>query len=559
MSNTITELKVGTRASKLALKQTKQVLDKLKAIEGIKKKFLFKIVRIKTEGDINKSKILDAGYKGFFTKRIDEMLLKKKIDLAIHSAKDIPSHINNNIVIGGFLKREDPRDILFSKKNFTFNKLPKSITVGTSSIRRKKQIQALRPDLNIKYMRGNIETRIKKFKNNNYFAIILALAGIKRLGIKYKKKNILDITNFIPAGGQGAIAVTIRKKSSIINELVTKINDNKTETEVKTERTFLKNINADCNSPVGAHARLVKKTINFSVTVPNKDSLCMFIYKTNGRYDKAEILGLRAANFLKKQLGNNFLKNTNILYKPYFLLTRSIEQSNKLIKNLNLKNINFIKSPLLKIKPINLNKSQISEIKSADTLIFTSANAVNFTKKYIRSFPKKIFCVGDDTKMACLKNNMKNISASNGNINNLIRLIIKKNKDKRKKIIYISGKQTSVKLTLILKSKKFNIKKVVAYESQKITSWDKSILNKIKFNQISYISFFSKRTAEAFNQLVNKYKLRRYLFNVVCISFSSEIENLLKKNNFRNYYLPSKPNGESFVKLLNSLNSKDQG
>ena len=141
----------------------------------------------------------------------------------------------------------------------------------------------------------------------------------------------------------------------------------------------------------------------------------------------------------------------------------------------------------------------------------------------------------------------------------MIRLIIKKNKDKRKKIIYISGKQTSVNLTLILKSKKFNIKKVVAYESQKITSWDKSILNKIKFNQISYISFFSKRTAEAFNQLVNKYKLRRYLFNVVCISFSSEIENLLKKNNFRNYYLPSKPNGESFVKLLNSLNSKDQG
>ena len=166
MSNTITQLKIGTRASKLALKQTELVLEKLKKIPDIKNFFSFKVIKIKTEGDINKSKILQAGYKGFFTKKIDDLLIKKKIDLAVHSTKDIPSKLNSKIIISAFLKREDPRDILFSKKNYTFNKLPKNITIGTSSIRRKKQILNLRPDLNVSHMRGNVETRIKKFKKN---------------------------------------------------------------------------------------------------------------------------------------------------------------------------------------------------------------------------------------------------------------------------------------------------------------------------------------------------------------------------------------------------------
>ena len=234
MSNTITQLKIGTRPSKLALKQTELVLEKLNNLPQIKKKFTFKIIKVKTKGDIDKSKILDSGYKGFFTKKIDDLLLRKKIDLAIHSAKDIPSRIDNNISIAAFLKREDPRDILLSKKNYTFNDLPKNVTIGTSSIRRKTQICNLRPDLNIKYMRGNIETRIKKLKKRKYDGIILAIAGLKRLGFDYKKKNILRTKNFIPAGGQGAIAIATRKKDFDTINLVKKVNHKKTEIEVKT-------------------------------------------------------------------------------------------------------------------------------------------------------------------------------------------------------------------------------------------------------------------------------------------------------------------------------------
>ena len=551
MLNTITQLKIGTRSSKLALKQTKLVVKKLENLPQIRKKFSFKIVKVKTKGDIDKSKILHFGYKGFFTKKIDDLLLKKKIDLAVHSAKDIPSKIGNNISIAAFLKREDPRDILLSKKNYTFDTLPQNLTIGTSSIRRKTQIHNIRPDLKIEYMRGNVETRIRKLKTNKYDAIILALAGLKRLGLNYKNKNVLNISKFIPAGGQGAIAVTVRKKDSIINKLIKKINNNKTEIEVKTERKFLEKIDADCDSPVGAYAKIINNYVFFSVTVPSKNG--MFVYKSRTKFNKSEILGVRVARILKKKLGKNFLKKIKFPKKLTFLLTRSMKQSNELKKNINLKNFNFLNCPMLKIKPIKLTKSQIKEIKVADAIIFSSANAVNISRNYLNSFSNKVFCVGDDTKAACLKNNIKNVSSSDGNINDLINLITKKIKDRSKKLVYISAKQTAVNLPLILKSKKIYVKKIVIYESKKIKTIQKPILDLIRLNKLNFVTFFSKKTAITFNQLILKYKLQRYLMNMECISLSNSIEQIAKKNNFKKYYVSSNPDRKSFLKLINFL------
>ena len=554
MLNTITQLKIGTRSSKLALKQTKLVLKKLEDFREIKKNFSFKIIKVKTKGDIDKSKILDSGYKGFFTKKIDDLLLKKKIDLAVHSAKDIPSKIDNNISITAFLKREDPRDILLSKKNYTFDTLPQNLTIGTSSIRRKNQIRNIRPDLRIKYMRGNVETRVKKLKKNEYDAIILALAGLKRLGLSYKNKNILNSSKFIPAGGQGAIAVTTRRKDSIINSLIKKINNSKTEAEVKIERKFLEKINADCDSPVGAYAKIINNYVNFSVTVPNDNG--MFTYKFKTKLNKSKILGVRVANILKKKLGKNFLKKIKFPNKFIFLLTRSIKQSNELKRNINLKNFNFLNCPMLKIKTIKLTKNQIKEIKVADYIIFSSANAVNISRNYLNSFSNKVFCVGDDTKMACLKNNIKNVSSSGGNVNDLIKLIVKKIKNRSKKLVYISAKETSVNLPLILKSKKFNVQKIIVYESEKIKRIQRSILNLIKLNKINFVTFFSKKTAIAFNQLILKYKLKKYLINIECISLSNSIEKIAKKNNFKKYYVCANSDRKSFLELINILHKK---
>jgi len=551
MLNTITQLKIGTRSSKLALKQTKIVIKKLENLPQIRKKFSFKIIKVKTKGDIDKSKILHSGYKGFFTKKIDDLLLKKKIDLAVHSAKDIPSKIGNNISIAAFLKREDPRDILLTNKNYTFDTLPQNLTIGTSSIRRKTQIHNIRPDLKIEYMRGNVETRIRKLKTNKYDAIILALAGLKRLGLSYKNKNVLNISKFIPSGGQGAIAVTVRKKDSVINKLIKNINNNKTETEVKTERKFLEKINADCDSPVGAYAKIINNYVFFSVTVPSKNG--MFVYKSRTKFNKSEILGVRVANILKKKLGKNFLKKIKFPKKLTFLLTRSIKQSNELKKNINLKNFNFLNCPMLKIKPIKLTKNQIKEIKVADAIIFSSANAVNISRNYLNSFSNKVFCVGDDTKVACLKNNIKNVSSSDGNINDLINLITKKIKDRSKKLVYISAKQTAVNLPLILKSKKIYVKKIVIYESKKIKTIQKPILDLIRLNKLNFVTFFSKKTVITFNQLILKYKLQRYLMNTECISLSNSIEQIAKKNNFKKYYVSSNPDRKSFLKLINLL------
>ena len=551
MLNTITQLKIGTRSSKLALKQTKIVIKKLENLPQIRKKFSFKIIKVKTKGDIDKSKILHSGYKGFFTKKIDDLLLKKKIDLAVHSAKDIPSRIDNNISIAAFLKREDPRDILLTNKNYTFDTLPQNLTIGTSSIRRKTQIHNIRPDLKIEYMRGNVETRIRKLKTNKYDAIILALAGLKRLGLSYKNKNVLNISKFIPSGGQGAIAVTVRKKDSVINKLIKNINNNKTETEVKTERKFLEKINADCDSPVGAYAKIINNYVFFSVTVPSKNG--MFVYKSRTKFNKSEILAVRVANILKKKLGKNFLKKIKFPKKLTFLLTRSIKQSNELKKNINLKNFNFLNCPMLKIKPIKLTKNQIKEIKVADAIIFSSANAVNISRNYLNSFSNKVFCVGDDTKVACLKNNIKNVSSSDGNINDLINLITKKIKDRSKKLVYISAKQTAVNLPLILKSKKIYVKKIVIYESKKIKTIQKPILDLIRLNKLNFVTFFSKKTVITFNQLILKYKLQRYLMNTECISLSNSIEQIAKKNNFKKYYVSSNPDRKSFLKLINLL------
>jgi uroporphyrinogen III methyltransferase/synthase len=208
---------------------------------------------------------------------------------------------------------------------------------------------------------------------------------------------------------------------------------------------------------------------------------------------------------------------------------------------------------MLKIKPIKITKNEIKEIKTADALIFTSSNAVNISRKYLYSFSNKVFCVGDDTKTACLKNNIKNVFSSDGNVYDLIKLITKKIKSRSKKLVYISAKQTAVNLSLILKSKKFDVKKIIVYKAEKIKTIQRPILDLIKSNKINFVTFFSKKTAFAFNQLVLRYKLQKYLLRMECISLSNSIEKITKKNNFKKYYVSSNANRKSFLKLINSL------
>ena len=254
MFNNSKKLIIGSRSSLLARKQVdifmNQFLEKNKNSSRSKLEKLF----IKTKGDIRlDKKISQLGNKGLFTKEIDVAQLEKKIDVSIHSLKDLPYKIPNGLIIAGYLKREDFRDAIVGNKKLDLITLKKNAVVGTSSIRREIQLLKVRPDIKIKLIRGNVETRIKKVKEGKFDATLLAMAGLRRLDIS---DNItpLEISNFVPAVGQGAIAIIARQNDEEIINLIKNISDIKTEVEVSCEREFLRGIDGSCKTPVGGLA-----------------------------------------------------------------------------------------------------------------------------------------------------------------------------------------------------------------------------------------------------------------------------------------------------------------
>ena len=559
MSNRIKQIKIGTRESKLALAQAHLLIDALKKkIPNLQKKYSLKIIKIKTKGDINKTRILHSGFKGFFTKKIDDLLISRKIDIAVHSAKDIPSKISKKIVLSSFLTREDPRDVFLSNDNYSVKDLPEGKIIGTSSIRRTKQINFLRPGLNVEYLRGNVETRIKKLKKRKYDGIILAIAGLKRLGFDYKKKNILRIKNFIPSGGQGAIAIATRKKDFDTINLVKKVNHKKTEIEVKTERSFLGEIDADCDSPIGANANVNKNKVNFFVSVPSLRNGKIYSLKKRGSVNNPEALGKKVGSFIKKKFGKNFLQKFKTFEQKKFtiLLTRPYPQSEELKKDINLKNISFYISPLLTVKKMKVSNDQKKEVTNSDAIIFTSPNAVNHSKDYLKSYTKKVYCVGKDTKNACTKIKLNKVISSDGNVEQLIKFIIRSFKPIKGKLIYLSGKEITKNIDVILKKKGYSIKKIIVYKTEYVKQFTKNTINFIKTKKINFITFFSSRTANNFNLIIKKNELEIYLQNITCICLSQKIKKILKNNLFQKTHVCSTPDRAGFVKTINFLNKE---
>lgn len=253
------EIIVGTRGSILALAQAKIVIEKLKVFFP-DHSYVLKI--IKTSGDLNKDiSLLDESLKNMFVKEIESELLEGKIDVAVHSMKDMPVEVPEGLCIGAIPKREDCRDILVSRDNINFVDLPKKAVIGTSSLRRKKQIELLRDDIKVKDIRGNIETRIKKIKKE-YDAIILAAAGLKRTGMGNLITEYFDTETIIPACGQGALCVQCRNNDQNIKRLLKEINDNDTSLVLTAEREFIKILEGGCKAPIGVNG-FIKDNILF--------------------------------------------------------------------------------------------------------------------------------------------------------------------------------------------------------------------------------------------------------------------------------------------------------
>ncbi|WP_068674520.1 hydroxymethylbilane synthase [Oceanobacillus sp. Castelsardo] len=289
---------VGSRRSNLALTQTKWVINQLKEA-GVSNEF--EIKEIVTKGD----RILDVtlskvGGKGLFVKEIEQAMYDKEIDIAVHSMKDMPSVMPEGLVISSIPVREDPRDAFVSKNNIALKDLPDGAIVGTSSLRRAAQILKVRPDINIKWIRGNIETRIRKLREEDYDAIILAASGLKRAGhdngivTEYLEPEVV-----VPAVGQGALAIECREDDQEIREILNKINDSYTTRTVTAERTFLHLLDGGCQVPIGGYAYLEKDEIVLTALVGTPDGKTILKEVVRGTEPKA--VGEEAATLLINQ------------------------------------------------------------------------------------------------------------------------------------------------------------------------------------------------------------------------------------------------------------------
>jgi hydroxymethylbilane synthase len=303
-------IRIGTRKSKLALWQSEWV--KLQ----IEKKFpdvRVELVKITTKGD----KILDVplakiGDKGLFTKEIEDAMLRGEVDIAVHSLKDVPTKLPEGLKLMAFSDREDPRDALLSNGKYTLSNLPEGAVVGTSSLRRRAQLKIIRPDLRIEDLRGNVDTRIRKLKEGNYDAIILAAAGVKRLGWEEEIDEILSPSVMIPSVSQGILGIEGREGDKEVESIVREaVNSTDSEVAATIERAFLRTVEGGCQVPLGCYAVVNGERVHVRAFISDLNG--EFFHKEEGVFDvkdleEADKLGVSVAERLLSAGGREILE-----------------------------------------------------------------------------------------------------------------------------------------------------------------------------------------------------------------------------------------------------------
>lgn len=296
---------LGTRRSNLALAQSEQVRDLLmQAHPGLTVSF----VPIVTEGDKSQTTnvpLPPTGLKGLWTYEMEQLLETGEIDIAVHSLKDVPTLMAPQFVIGAIPSRDDRDDVLISRDSLTFAQLPQNATVGTSSLRRGSQILRARPDLRIEVIRGNVDTRLRKLEDpeGSFAAIVLAAAGVARLGLSDKITERFNEDIMIPAAGQGAIAIQCLKDRQEIIELLSTIHDRETGIETSAERAFIDRLGAGCNAAVGASARIQGDTITLRTICLSPDGVIASARQDTAPVEEAVTLGCRLADSMMAEQG----------------------------------------------------------------------------------------------------------------------------------------------------------------------------------------------------------------------------------------------------------------
>ena len=299
-------IKIGTRGSKLALWQANWIKTELNKNTP---SLSIKIIVIKTKGD----KILDVplakvGGKGLFVKEIEEALLDGHVDLAVHSMKDMPADLPEGLCIGPVPKRENPADVLISKNELLLSELEPQARIGTSSLRRAAQIKHVKPNFIIHPLRGNLDTRLKKLETADLDAIVLAAAGVKRLNLANRITEYLDYDIMLPAVGQGALCLEIRKHDLEMEKIVSKLNHPETRAVVMGERAFLRTLGGSCQVPVAAYGEINKNSFTLRGLVADIEGKTIIKETINGNKDSSKSLGIELAQRLLLMGADKILK-----------------------------------------------------------------------------------------------------------------------------------------------------------------------------------------------------------------------------------------------------------
>ena len=293
---TLRELRIGTRGSQLALFQANWVKEKL---EQAHSRLRVTLVKIKTTGDkIQDAPLAKIGGKGLFVKEIEEALLAKRIDLAVHSIKDVPTEFPEDLHLSVITKREDPRDAFISREGIPLKDLFQGAKIGTSSLRRQAQLLHFRGDLQLIPLRGNLDTRLKKLKTLSLDGIVLACAGLRRLGLDGNITEILSTDISLPAIGQGALGVETRVGDEEVEERIKFLNDRDSSIAVTAERAFLKKLEGGCQVPIAAFGQIVGLTLQIDGMVGTIDGKRLIRHHMEGPIEKAEAIGMELAEIL---------------------------------------------------------------------------------------------------------------------------------------------------------------------------------------------------------------------------------------------------------------------
>ena len=306
MAQSTALLRLGTRGSPLALVQARTVRARLAVALG-ESEDAIELVIIRTSGDtIQDRPLSEVGGKGLFTKEIEEALLTKRIDFAVHSSKDMPTFSQPGLALTACLEREDPRDAFISRNANCFGDLPQGAVLGTASLRRQAIAKRMRPDLNIVPLRGNVETRLRKLDAGEVDATLLALAGLRRLGLTQHATTILETSEFLPAVGQGAIGIEAREDDTRTREPLSRINHADTFDAVACERAFLTELDGSCKTPIAGHATIAGDAVSFRGLIARPDGKAAHDIAGTGQRADAKNIGFEAGRELKRLAGPGF-------------------------------------------------------------------------------------------------------------------------------------------------------------------------------------------------------------------------------------------------------------